>query len=808
MSEANFTPQSQKAIKNSKQKAIETKCSEVTLEHLFLSLIDSSFDLLDNILIFAGVEKEEFLSYFKSLNFPEDEGKEGAEDVSYSEEFAKCLTLSCHCAEKAGCEYIGLEHIFLTIIASKNKAVLDSFSDLGLSQGDICDFVQKYISGELEDESVIMIPEGGEGSLEKIPQAKHLEKYGVNYNEVAESEGFAVIGKEKEIQLMSEILCSKTKNNPILLGEPGVGKTAVVEGLAQKIVNKECSDFLLGKTIYELNLTTMIAGTKYRGQFEERLKNVIDEVTSNTDIILFIDEIHTIIGAGGAEGSMDAANMLKPLLARGQMKCIGATTRNEYKKSVEKDGALDRRFQPIMINEPSKDEAIQILNGVAPKYEDYHSVKYDEGVFELIVDLTSRYMTDRQLPDKAIDILDRSASKVKLREYVRPDEAKDIEKKVEDILNSNPKNTEEQEVLKKEQEEILLLYKTVLENWAEDCENREVLVKRADIFEVMAQKTNIPLEDISDESKNLLKLSSRMKEDVIGQDEIIDEISKCILRAKAGISSEDKPIGAFFLAGSSGLGKTYTSKMLAKHVFNGESNVIRFDMSEYGEKAAASRLVGSSPGYIGYEEGGQITEAVKKNPYSVILFDEIEKAHPDIIDLLLQILSEGRLTDNFGKVANFKNCIILITSNVTEDPESYKKVMGFMGGDSFDFEEFKNASINKIKGFFKPEFLDRLDKILIYKPFEDESLEKIIELNLKELVIRLGKNNYKTSFSENVINFVLKKVKEKEEGARFIKKCIQDHIENYISELILSGKAKDRLLIDCIDNELIYCDLV
>ena len=348
----------------------------------------------------------------------------------------------------------------------------------------------------------------------------------------------------------------------------------------------------------------------------------------------------------------------------------------------------------------------------------------------------------------------------------------------------------------------------MLENWAEDCENREVLVKRADIFEVMAQKTNIPLEDISDESKNLLKLSSRMKEDVIGQDEIIDEISKCILRAKAGISSEDKPIGAFFLAGSSGLGKTYTSKMLAKHVFNGESNVIRFDMSEYGEKAAASRLVGSSPGYIGYEEGGQITEAVKKNPYSVILFDEIEKAHPDIIDLLLQILSEGRLTDNFGKVANFKNCIILITSNVTEDPESYKKVMGFMGGDSFDFEEFKNASINKIKGFFKPEFLDRLDKILIYKPFEDESLEKIIELNLKELVIRLGKNNYKTSFSENVINFVLKKVKEKEEGARFIKKCIQDHVENYISELILSGKAKDRLLIDCIDNELIYCDLV
>ena len=589
-----------------------------------------------------------------------------------------------------------------------------------------------------------------------------------------------MIGREKEVEEISEILCRRNKNNPILLGEPGVGKTALIEALAQKIVQREAPEFLLSKQIFALDLGALIAGTKYRGQFEERLKKIIEELVTHEDFIIFIDEIHTLIGAGGAEGTMDAANILKPLLARGKIRCIGATTTSEYRKTIAKDGGLDRRFQRLYVDEPTREHSVKILKGLMPKYQEFHNVNYANTCCDLIVDLSSRYITDRFLPDKAIDILDQAGSKCKTKHFKRPNEAKKFEQDIEKCSN--------EEELKKTTQK----YEEVMLEWAKDIAKTPPKVTEDDIYEVVSQKAKIPLSELKqDEAKTFLNLEKNLNNLVIGQPEAIKKISSSILRSKSGVRDRDKPIASFLLLGTTGVGKTFAAKMLAKTVFGGEDNIIRVDMSEFSEKASISRLIGASPGYIGFEDGGYLTESIRKKPYSIVLFDEVEKAHPDVCQILLQIMDEGELKDSNGKTANFKNSIILLTGNVGDRSFDSKKTMGFSGGEyEPSFIESRKNVLVEAKKIFKPEFVNRLDEIIIFQPLNKQNNIEIARLELKNLENRLKIQNIFIKYTPKVLEFLVEKGTSAKNGARFLKRTIQKKIEDEISLMIISQKAK------------------
>lgn len=781
----NFTPRARQII--SVVKKLANKANIKPNEyHLFIQILENvtpslesaieelQLDLFDLKVFFYAVFEE------VSSNF-EWNGKQEAFKPQLLEDGLKG---GYKIANKLNHEYIGPEHILLHILSREGSWASKCFLDLGIDEKELEYVIKSKFDFTLyEDDSVSDIPASNPPPKKESPQtgsnSKSLESYGSNYNTLALSGKFnKVIDREDSVARMSEVLLRKNKNNPILVGEPGVGKTALVEGLAQKIVEGDCVDHLLPAIIYEINLGSLIAGTKYRGQFEDRLKNIIEEASKKPNTILFIDEIHTIMGAGSAEGSMDAANMLKPALARGDISCIGATTIEEYKKSIKKDGALERRFQPIYINEPSKKDCKNIIKGIISKYEDHHSVSYSDDVIDLAISLSDRYITNKQFPDKAIDIIDLAGSKAKIKCYQRPDSAKEIEKKLHDLIDeADAKNTKLQDSLFEE-------YKTILSDWSKKCDKKPCRVSKDDVYDVVSFVSKIPVEELAKkDSRRVLELNKNLNKSVIGQDSAIKSISKAIIRSKAGISEENRPIASFLLLGPTGTGKTYTSKRLAEYMFGDEKSVIKLDMSEYSEKINASRLIGASPGYVGYEEGGILTEKVRLNPNSIILFDEIEKAHPDVLLLLLQILDEGRLTDNFGKVADFTNTIILMTSNVGSSIITEDKFMGF--GDK-EASSVKLDVQKEASKFFKPEFLGRIDEILFYENFSDKNLKKIVNLNVKEFTDRLSKKGYNLKVSASLINYLTKKLDVKKSGARGIKKLIKNELEDFIALKILN----------------------
>lgn len=603
-----------------------------------------------------------------------------------------------------------------------------------------------------------------------------------------------VIGRGKEIQRVIEVLSRRTKNNPVLIGEPGVGKTAIAEGLAQQIVNNEVPETLRDKRVMTLDMGTVVAGTKYRGEFEDRLKKVMDEIRQAGNIILFIDELHTLIGAGGAEGAIDASNILKPSLARGELQCIGATTLDEYRKYIEKDAALERRFQPIHVDEPSLEESIQILKGLRDRYEAHHRVSITDDAIDAAVKLSDRYITDRFLPDKAIDLIDEAASKVRLRSYTTPPNLKELEVKLEEIRKEKDAAVQSQEFekaasLRDMEQRLREKLEDTKRQWKEQQgkENSEVTVE--DIANVVSTWTRIPVSKLAQtETDKLLNLESILHDRLIGQDEAVVAVAKAVRRARAGLKDPKRPIGSFIFLGPTGVGKTELARALAESMFGDEDAMIRIDMSEYMEKHSTSRLVGSPPGYVGYEEGGQLTEKVRRKPYSVVLLDEVEKAHPDVFNILLQVLEDGRLTDSKGRTVDFRNTIVIMTSNVGAEALKRNKHLGFnVQDESRDYSDMKGKVMDELKKAFRPEFLNRIDEIIVFHMLEKKHIQEIVTLMVNQLVNRLKEQEIELHLTEGAISAIADKGFDREYGARPLRRAIQKHVEDRLSEELLKG---------------------
>ncbi len=697
-------------------------------------------------------------------------------------------------AKKLSHKTINPEHLLLSIL-NENDGVaytMLTFTKINLDKlkNDIKDFLESDVakdnSQEIEEDDLD----------EKMPM---LTKYSSNLTRLARQGKLdPVIGRSKENQRVLEILCRRIKNNPCLIGEPGVGKTAVIEGLAQRIIDGNIPEILKGKQIYSLDLTSLIAGAKYRGEFEDRLKKVMAEIKDNKNIIIFIDEIHSIIGAGGAEGAIDASNILKPSLARGDIQCIGATTIEEYRKHIEKDSALERRFQPVLVEEPTNDETLEILRGIRGKYEDHHKVKITDEALEAAVNMSDRYVCDRFMPDKAIDLIDEASSKIRIETLVDPPDLKELNDKISRIKREKENCIQIQEFekaasLRDEERKLKNELEEFSNEWTKNNSEKILIVKKENIAKVVSSWTNIPVEKLTEEESNkLLNLEENLHKRVIGQNEAIELVAKAVRRARVGLKNPNRPIGSFIFLGPTGVGKTELSKALAESIFSHENNMIRIDMSEYMEKHSVSKLIGAPPGYVGYDEGGQLTEAVRRKPYSVVLLDEIEKAHPDVFNILLQILEDGRLTDGKGKVVNFKNTIIIMTSNVGAHNIKKQKNVGFFTDDNWDkeYDSMKESILEELRATFKPEFLNRIDDTIVFHKLRKEDMLKITNIMLKEVKRRLDENEIYIEFTDESKDYIINKCDVKEFGARPLRRVITKEIEDKISEELLNGKIK------------------
>ena len=717
---------------------------------------------------------------------------------------------------RLGHNYVGTEHILLSLMAESDSYAMSFLAELGVRPADILNKLNEELSTGADDvESNYpeeqMSPPVGKRSKGK-GSTKTLDKFGRDLTELAKKgELDPVIGRQKEIERVIQILSRRTKNNPCLIGEPGVGKTAVAEGLALKIVSGEVPETLRNKRGVSLDLTGMVAGTKYRGDFEDRIKSAMDEIKAAGDVILFIDELHTIVGAGSAEGSTDAANILKPSLARGDFQVIGATTVNEYRKYIEKDAALERRFQPVTVGEPSEEETIEILKGLRDKYEAHHKVKISDEAIDAAVKLSVRYINDRFLPDKAIDLIDESASRVRLRAYTAPDDLQELEKEIKQLEQEMSAAVISQDFegaakIRDAQKELKSKLEQKRKSWQEKNEKLCGEVTAEDIANIISGWTGVPVAQLTEqESERLLKMEDILHNRIIGQDEAVSCVARAIRRGRVGIKDPKRPIGSFIFLGPTGVGKTELCKALAEAMFGTESAIIRLDMSEYMEKHTVSKLVGSPPGYVGYDEGGQLTEKVRRHPYSVILFDEIEKAHPDVFNMLLQILDDGRLTDSQGRTVDFRNTIIIMTSNVgarliTEN----KKGVGFdiTPKSEADAEKLKSMILDELKNVFRPEFLNRVDDTIVFNKLTQEDIKKIAANLLKGLTDRLAQMNIGLEFTENAIAKLAEVGFDDVYGARPLKRAITSRIEDELSEKMLDGTVKegDKVICDYTDK--------
>ncbi len=713
------------------------------------------------------------------------------------------LELSYTEARRSGGELIAPEHMFMAILREGRSIAARIITTLGFD-------VNKFLS---ELSGADNAPKSKETSSKG--ENKNLSPFGTDLTALARDGKFdPIIGRDKEISRVIQILSRRTKNNPCLIGEPGVGKTAVAEGLAQKIASGAIPEILKNKKIFSLDLSSMVAGTKYRGEFEERLKKALDEIKKDGNTIIFIDEVHTLIGAGSAEGAMDAANILKPLLARGEIQLIGATTLDEYRKHIEKDAALERRFQPISVGEPTCDETVEILRGIRPKYEEHHKVTITDEALSAASNLSARYITDRFLPDKAIDLIDEAASKIRLEAFTTPPDIKEIEDKLSEITKSKKEAIENQDFetaakLRDEESKIAASLKEKKESWKNTNSPSELIVGEEEICDVITDWTGIPVKKLADEEQERLKnMEQILHKRVVGQNEAVDAVSRAIRRGRVGLKDPKRPTGSFMFLGPTGVGKTELCKALAEAVFGDENAVIRIDMSEYMEKHTVSRLVGSPPGYVGYDEGGQLTEKVRRKPYSVVLFDEIEKAHPDVFNILLQILEDGILTDSQGRRVDFKNTVIIMTSNVGARLITQKsKSLGFgTGADSSDsdYNKIKNDVLEELKKMFRPELINRIDETIVFRKLTEEEIEKIAEIMLSGIKDRMKGLGYEISFTKGAIEHLSKAGFDDVYGARPLRRVIQSQVEDLFADKLLNNELKTpQIEVDCEDERLV-----
>ena len=792
-----FTQRAKTAIDLGVESAKSFGHKIVGTEHLLLGLLREKDGIAAKVLNKLGVTEE-----ILENKIIEIEGKNDitTTDVTLSPRSKQILELSGAFANKLKTNYIGTEHILLALAQEGEGLAMRILACLDIDSRDIAEGIIDIMG--IDNYSIEFKAANRKSSTSESTSSKLLDKYGRNLTESAKQDKIdPVIGRKKEIERIIQILSRRTKNNPVLIGDPGVGKTAIAEGLAIDIAQGRVPDTLKDKVLYTLDMGSLLAGAKYRGEFEERIKQVIDEVIKKGNILLFIDEMHTIIGAGATgEGSIDASNILKPCLARGEIQVIGATTIDEYRKHVEKDSGLERRFQSVLIEEPTKEDTIEILKGLRDKYEAHHKLKITDDSIKAAVDLSVRYITDRFLPDKAIDLIDEAASKVRLKENTPPKEIKDLEDKINNIKKEKEEsvrgqNFEKAAKLRDEQRKAQEQLDKIRDSWNKSSKYANVVDEEV-IAEVVGLWTGIPVNRMmEEEAERLLKLEDILHERVIGQDKAIKSICMAIRRARAGLKDPDRPIGSFLFLGPTGVGKTELSKALAEAEFGDENQIVRIDMSEYMEKHSVSRLIGSPPGYVGYDEGGQLTEKVRRHPYSVVLFDEIEKAHPDVFNILLQILDDGRLTDSKGRTVDFKNTILIMTSNVGAKTIKKQKTLGFGTPNEEDkekdeYEKMKENIMSELKKQFRPEFINRIDDIIVFHSLNKDNISKIVKLMCKTLIARLEEMAIKLELDEEAIELIAKSGFDLEYGARPLKRSIQKELENELPELILQGTIK------------------
>lgn len=792
-----FTEKANSAINLAIEAAQELGFTYIGSEHILLGLLKVNDGVAYTALTEAGASADKLETLIKSEIGMGEYISLSPDD--FTPRTKRIIQTAIMQASRLGNSYVGTEHILLAILADTDSYAVRFLGEMGVRANDLIDNLQNLL-GSSEEQPNISSPDKkqskGSGST------KTLDKYGRDLTAIAAQGGIdPVIGRKDEIQRVIQILSRRTKNNPCLIGEPGVGKTAVAEGLALKIVSGDVPETLKNKRVIALDLTGMIAGTKYRGDFEDRINNVISELKKAGNVILFIDELHTIIGAGSAEGSADTANILKPSLARGDFQVIGATTINEYRKYIEKDSALERRFQPVMVGEPSEEEAIEILKGLRDRYEAHHKVKITDDAIVSAVKLSSRYIADRFLPDKAIDLIDEAASKVRLKAFTPPNDVKNLEDELSQLQKEkesaiNEQNFERAAQIRDDEKSLRDKIDAAKRDWREKNEHTNGEVTPEDIAEIVSGWTGIPVVQLTEEeSERLLKLESILHERIIGQDEAVKAVAKAIRRGRVGLKDPNRPIGSFIFLGPTGVGKTELCKTLAEAMFGDENAMIRFDMSEFMEKHTVSKLIGSPPGYVGYDEGGQLTERVRRKPYSVILFDEIEKAHPDVFNMLLQILDDGRLTDSQGRKVDFRNTVIIMTSNVgAKLITNEQKSLGFLSDDpdkpkseKETAEEIKEAVMGELKNTFKPEFLNRIDDIIVFNRLNDADIKNIAKRMLKTLTKRLENMEIDITFADSTIDEISKEGFDPVYGARPLRRAIQSKIEDDISEKILDG---------------------
>ena len=809
--EAKFSPRVKDVISYSREEAIRLKHDYIGTEHLLLGLIREGDGIAIKILKHAGIDTTELRKSIEDAVKGSSMSRAPIGNMPLTKQAEKVLKITYLEAKIFKSDVIGTEHLLLSILRDEDNIASQILQQFDINYDVFKADVEQHKTGitgqaagstagddDFKEDDHFNQPKKVSDIKSKTPV---LDNFGRDLTKAAEEGRLdPIVGREKEIERVSQILSRRKKNNPILIGEPGVGKSAIAEGLALRIIQRKVSRVLFNKRVVTLDLASLVAGTKYRGQFEERMKAVMNELEKSPDVILFIDEIHTIVGAGGASGSLDASNMFKPALARGEIQCIGATTLDEYRQYIEKDGALDRRFQKVMIEPASHDETVEILNRIKEKYEEHHNVNYTPEAIEACVTLTTRYITDRFLPDKAIDALDEAGSRVHLTNIHVPQTIIDIEEKIEQIKIEKNKvvrsqKYEEAAKLRDTEKKLLEELETEKAAWEAETKTKRYTVSEDNVAEVVSMMTGIPVQRVGQsDSQKLLGMADSMKGRIIGQDDAVKKLVKAIQRTRAGLKDPKKPIGSFIFLGPTGVGKTELAKELARFMFDSEDSLIQIDMSEYMEKFAISRLVGAPPGYVGYEEGGQLTEKVRRKPYSVVLLDEIEKAHPDVFNLLLQVLDEGQLTDSLGRRVDFRNTIMIMTSNIgARQLKDFGQGVGFTTSAKADQAEAHSRSVieNALKRAFAPEFLNRVDDVIVFNSLDRENIFKIIDIELKSLFVRIESLGYNIKLTDAAKEFVADKGFDSNFGARPLKRAIQKYLEDPIAEEILKGEVTE-----------------
>jgi ATP-dependent Clp protease ATP-binding subunit ClpC len=810
----NFTPRAQQVLALARKEADRFHHNYVGTEHLLLGLINLGQGVAVNVLQKMGLDLDTVRTAVEK-QVGKGPAAKPIGNISYTPRVKKVLALAGKEAKALNHSYVGTEHILLGLLREGDGVaarVLKSLEvDIERCRDEILSELDPNFAGEPGE------PSGaGPTGPGAVPDDKRelktpaLKAFGRDLTELARNGDLdPVIGRKKEIRRVVQILCRRTKNNPVLIGEAGVGKTAIVEGLALEIANGIVPEILADKRLITLDLALMVAGTKYRGQFEERIKAVMDEIRRAKNVIIFIDELHTIVGAGAAEGAMDASNIFKPALSRGELQCIGATTLAEYRKYIEKDSALDRRFQSVMVDAPSVEDSVAILKGIAPKYEEHHKVNYTASALESAVHLSERYITARYLPDKAIDVLDESGARARINSLNRPPEIEDLGKKIEEVCGLKEESISKQQFedaakFRDQEKQLRNQREEMIESWKKSRAETRITVDVEDMIQVVSDWTGIPLQRMEQkESEKLLNLEKELQTNVIGQDEATIAIAKALRRSRADLKDPRRPIGSFLFMGPTGVGKTHLAKTLAESIFGDKDSIVQIDMSEYMEKFSVSRLIGSPPGYVGYEEGGQLTETVRRKPYCVVLFDEIEKAHPDVVQILLQVLEEGRLTDSLGRTVDFRNTIIIMTSNVGAHILQKNQGLGFGMDDLEDtFEKTKTKIMDEARRVFKPEFLNRINSIIVFHQLAREHLRKIVDIEIRGITGRLAERGMPLEISNGAKDFLIEQGFDEKFGARPLRRAVEQFLEDPLAESLLRGDLKEgeTVQVDVADN--------